>query len=88
MIMDQFNISKVLSLFRPRGGVGSEPPQSSDSDEHSTTHTQQQQQHQQQQQQHSHGHGYGQGQVDIYNLPKVQVSGPSNIDESSSVVNG
>ncbi|XP_033364088.1 GRAM domain-containing protein 2B-like isoform X1 [Bombus vosnesenskii] len=77
----------AVSMPTPRGGVGSEPPQSSDSDEHSTTHTQQQQQ-QQQQQQHSHGHGYGQGQVDIYNLPKVQVSGPSNIDESSSVVNG
>lgn len=66
---------------RPRGGVGSEPPQSSDSDEYSTTHTQQQQQH-------GHGHGYGQGQADIYNVPKVQVSGPSNNDESSSVVNG
>ncbi|XP_068983985.1 GRAM domain-containing protein 2B-like isoform X2 [Bombus flavifrons] len=77
----------AVSMPTPRGGVGSEPPQSSDSDEHSTAHTQQQQQ-QQQQQQHSHGHGYGQGQVDIYNLPKVQVSGPSNIDESSSVVNG
>lgn len=63
---------------RPRGGVGSEPPQSSDSDEYSTTNTQQ----------HSHGHGYGQGQVDIYNVPKVQVSGPSNNDESSSVING
>lgn len=83
MIIVRFNISKVLSFFRPRGGVGSEPPQSSDSDEHSTN-TQQQQL----QQQHSHGHGFGQGQVDIYNLPKVQVSGPSNIDESSSVVNG
>ncbi|XP_012173898.1 GRAM domain-containing protein 2B-like isoform X2 [Bombus affinis] len=74
----------AVSMPTPRGGVGSEPPQSSDSDEHSTTHTQQQQL----QQQHSHGHGFGQGQVDIYNLPKVQVSGPSNIDESSSVVNG
>lgn len=78
MIMDQFNISELLFLFRPRGGVGSEPPQSSDSDEYSTTNTQQ----------HSHGHGYGQGQVDIYNVPKVQVSGLSNNDESSSVING
>ncbi|XP_017761978.1 PREDICTED: GRAM domain-containing protein 3-like isoform X2 [Eufriesea mexicana] len=66
----------VVSMPTPRGGVGSEPPQSSDSDEFSTTHTQQQ------------SHGYGQGQVDVYNLPKVQVSGPSNNDESSSVVNG
>ncbi|XP_006612665.1 GRAM domain-containing protein 2B-like isoform X3 [Apis dorsata] len=68
----------VVSMLTPRGGVGSEPPQSSDSDEYSTTNTQQ----------HSHGHGYGQGQVDIYNVPKVQVSGPSNNDESSSVING
>lgn len=68
----------VVSMPTPRGGVGSEPPQSSDSDEYSTTNTQQ----------HSHGHGYGQGQVDIYNVPKVQVSGPSNNDESSSVING
>ncbi|XP_043784341.1 GRAM domain-containing protein 2B-like isoform X3 [Apis laboriosa] len=67
----------VVSMLTPRGGVGSEPPQSSDSDEYSTTNTQ-----------HSHGHGYGQGQVDIYNVPKVQVSGPSNNDESSSVING
>ncbi|XP_012339979.1 GRAM domain-containing protein 2B isoform X2 [Apis florea] len=68
----------AVSMPTPRGGVGSEPPQSSDSDEYSTTNTQQ----------HSHGHGYGQGQVDIYNVPKVQVSGPSNNDESSSVING
>ncbi|XP_076766981.1 uncharacterized protein LOC143433517 isoform X2 [Xylocopa sonorina] len=82
----------AVSMPTPRGGVGSEPPQSSDSDEYTTTHTHQQQQQQQQQpqqqQQHSHGHGYSQGQADAYNLPKVQVSGPPNTDESSSVVNG
>ena len=65
--------------FRPRGGVGSEPPQSSDSDEYSTSHGHQQQQV---------GHGHGQGQVDVLNVPKVHVSGPSNSDESSSIING
>lgn len=64
---------------RPRGGVGNEPPQSSDSDEYSAAHTQQ----------HGPGHGYNsQGHVDGYKVPKVQVSGPPNNDESFSVVNG
>ncbi|CAK9825428.1 Protein Aster-B [Anthophora retusa] len=72
----------AVSMPTPRGGVGSEPPQSSDSDEYSATHSHQQQQ------QHSHGQGYGQVQGDVYNVPKVQVSGPPNNDESSSVVNG
>ncbi|KOC69776.1 Protein prenyltransferase alpha subunit repeat-containing protein 1 [Habropoda laboriosa] len=71
----------AVSMPTPRGGVGSEPPQSSDSDEYSATHSQQQQQQ-------SHGHGYGQVQGDVHNVPKVQVSGPPNNDESSSVVVG
>lgn len=79
----QFDIWKLNVSYRPRGGVGSEPPQSSDSDEYSTTHS-----HHQQQAGHGHGQGYGQGQVDVYNVPKVQVSGPPSNDESSSIVNG
>ncbi|XP_003707215.2 uncharacterized protein LOC100883044 isoform X1 [Megachile rotundata] len=71
----------VVSMPTPRGGVGSEPPQSSDSDEYSTTHSHQQAGH-------GHGQGYGQGQADVYNVPKVQVSGPPNNDESSSIING
>ncbi|XP_029050168.1 GRAM domain-containing protein 2B-like isoform X2 [Osmia bicornis bicornis] len=73
----------AVSMPTPRGGVGSEPPQSSDSDEYPTTHS-----HHQQQAGHGHGQGYGQGQVDVYNLPKVQVSGPPSNDESSSIING
>ncbi|XP_076664679.1 uncharacterized protein LOC143366995 isoform X3 [Andrena cerasifolii] len=69
----------VVSMPTPRGGVGTEPPQSSDSDEYSTSHGHQQQQV---------GHGHGQGQVDVLNVPKVHVSGPSNSDESSSIING
>ncbi|XP_026667876.1 GRAM domain-containing protein 2B-like isoform X2 [Ceratina calcarata] len=68
----------AVSMPTPRSGVGNEPPQSSDSDEYSATHTQQ----------HGSGHGYSQGHVDGYKVPKVQVSGPSNNDESSSVING
>lgn len=67
--------------FRPRGGLGSEPPQSSDSDDYSTSHGQQQQQA-------AHGHGHSQGQVEVFNLPKVHVSGPPSNDESASVING
>ncbi|XP_076249353.1 uncharacterized protein LOC143188794 isoform X2 [Calliopsis andreniformis] len=69
----------VVSMPTPRGGVGSEPPQSSDSDDYSTAHGLHQQQG---------GHGHGQGQVDVFNVPKVHVSGPPNNDESSSVING
>lgn len=60
--------------FRPRGGVGSEQPPSSDSDDYATVHRQ--------------GAGsYGQN-LDVYTVPKVQVSGPSNANESASVING
>nr|XP_033342014.1 GRAM domain-containing protein 2B-like isoform X6 [Megalopta genalis] len=63
---------------RPRGGVGPEPPHSSDSDEYTSA-----QGHHQQP-----GHGHGQGQGDVYHVPKVHVSGPSNNNESFSDVNG
>ncbi|XP_076181896.1 uncharacterized protein LOC143154028 isoform X2 [Ptiloglossa arizonensis] len=68
----------AVSMPTPRAGVGPEPPQSSDSDEYSATHGHQQQT----------GHGLGQGHVDVYNVPKVHVSGPPNNDESSSIING
>nr|KAF7406964.1 hypothetical protein H0235_014620 [Vespula pensylvanica] len=64
----------------PRGGVGSEHPQSSDSDDSTATHSQNQGQ--------GYGHGHSHGQFDSYTVPKVQVSGPPNPSESSSVVNG
>ncbi|XP_015438783.1 PREDICTED: GRAM domain-containing protein 3-like isoform X2 [Dufourea novaeangliae] len=68
----------AVSMPTPRGGVGPEPPHSSDSDEYSST-----QGHHQQA-----SHGHVQGQVDVYNVPKVHVSGPPSNDESSSVING
>ncbi|XP_078047911.1 uncharacterized protein LOC144475670 isoform X2 [Augochlora pura] len=68
----------VVSMPTPRGAVGPEPPHSSDSDEYTSA-----QGHHQQP-----GHGHGQGQGDVYHVPKVHVSGPSNNNESSSVVNG
>ncbi|XP_076623049.1 uncharacterized protein LOC143342740 isoform X1 [Colletes latitarsis] len=68
----------AVSMPTPRGGVGPEPPHSSDSDEYSAT-----QGHQQQV-----GHGHGQGQVNACSVPKVHVSGPPNNDESSSIING
>ncbi|EFN90081.1 hypothetical protein EAI_02748 [Harpegnathos saltator] len=71
----------------PRSGVGSEQPPSSDSDDYSTANYQQQHHHQHLQS-HAHSHGQGYGQLDSYAVPKVQVSGPSNADESSSIVNG
>ncbi|KYN29600.1 GRAM domain-containing protein 1B [Trachymyrmex cornetzi] len=58
----------------PRGGVGSEQPPSSDSDDYTAHHQQQ-------------GTGYGQN-LDSYTVPKVKVSGPSNADESASIING
>ncbi|XP_011058569.1 PREDICTED: uncharacterized protein YHR080C-like isoform X3 [Acromyrmex echinatior] len=58
----------------PRGGVGSEQPPSSDSDDNTAHHQQQ-------------GAGYGQN-LDSYTVPKVKVSGPSNADESASIING
>lgn len=60
--------------FRPRGGIGSEQPPSSDSDDYGAAH-------------HQGAAGYGQN-LDVYTVPKVQVSGPSNADESASVING
>jgi hypothetical protein len=59
---------------RPRGGVGSEQLPSSDSDDYSAIH-----------QQHHSGHGQS---LDSCAVPKVQVSGPSNADESASIING
>lgn len=70
----------VISMPTPRGGVGSEHPQSSDSDDSTATHSQNQGQ--------GYGHGHSHGQFDSYTVPKVQVSGPPNPSESSSVVNG
>ncbi|XP_025162608.1 GRAM domain-containing protein 2B isoform X3 [Harpegnathos saltator] len=75
------------SSSEPRSGVGSEQPPSSDSDDYSTANYQQQHHHQHLQS-HAHSHGQGYGQLDSYAVPKVQVSGPSNADESSSIVNG
>ncbi|XP_077254334.1 uncharacterized protein LOC143893162 isoform X1 [Temnothorax americanus] len=66
----------AVSMPTPRGGVGSEQPPSSDSDDYTTAH----------QQGHVAG-GYGQNQ-DGYTVPKVQVSGPPNVDESASIING
>jgi len=65
------------SCSRPRGGVGSEQPPSSDSDDYSAIH---------QHQGHAHS-GHGQS-LDSCAVPKVQVSGPSNADESASIING
>ncbi|EZA60871.1 GRAM domain-containing protein 1B, partial [Ooceraea biroi] len=67
----------VVSMPTPRGGVGSEQPPSSDSDD-STIH--------QQHQGHAHS-GHGQN-LDSYAVPKVQVSSPPNADESASIING
>ncbi|XP_011883120.1 PREDICTED: GRAM domain-containing protein 3-like isoform X2 [Vollenhovia emeryi] len=66
----------AVSMPKPRGGVGSEQPPSSDSDDYTTAHLQQQT-----------AGGYGQN-LDGYTVPKVQVSGPPNADESASVING
>ncbi|XP_046832298.1 GRAM domain-containing protein 2B-like isoform X2 [Vespa crabro] len=74
----------VISMPTPRGGVGSEHPQSSDSDDSTATHNQ----NQGQGYGHGHSHGHSHGQFDSYTVPKVQVSGPPNPSESSSVVNG
>ncbi|XP_018339679.1 PREDICTED: membrane-anchored lipid-binding protein LAM4-like isoform X1 [Trachymyrmex septentrionalis] len=63
----------AVSMPTPRGGVGSEQPPSSDSDDYTAHHEQ--------------GAGYGQN-LDSYTLPKVKVSGPSNADESASIING
>ncbi|XP_067212768.1 uncharacterized protein [Linepithema humile] len=63
----------AVSMPTPRGGVGSEQPPSSDSDDYTAHHQQQ--------------GGYGQG-LDSYTVPKVQVSSPSNADESASIING
>ncbi|KAG7205076.1 hypothetical protein KM043_005453 [Ampulex compressa] len=71
----------AVSMPTPRSGGGQEPTQSSDSDDYSTSQSTRQTGH-------GHGHGQGQGQADAYALPKVQVSGPPNPDESSSIVNG
>ncbi|KYM93431.1 hypothetical protein ALC62_15789 [Cyphomyrmex costatus] len=59
----------------PRGGVGSEQPPSSDSDDYTATHHQQ------------GAGGYGQN-LDGYTVPKVKVSSPSNANESASIING
>ncbi|KAH0951749.1 hypothetical protein HN011_002162, partial [Eciton burchellii] len=64
----------VVSMPTPRGGVGSEQLPSSDSDDYSAIH-----------QQHHSGHGQS---LDSCAVPKVQVSGPSNADESASIING
>ncbi|XP_025268562.1 cyclic GMP-binding protein C isoform X3 [Camponotus floridanus] len=64
----------AVSMPTPRGGVGSEQPPSSDSDDYTTAHRQ-------------GAGGYGQN-LDVYTVPKVQVSGPSNANESASVING
>ncbi|XP_072746800.1 uncharacterized protein [Anoplolepis gracilipes] len=63
----------AVSMPTPRGGVGSEQPPSSDSDDYATAH--------------QGAGGYGQN-LDVYTVPKVQVSGPPNVDESASVING
>ncbi|XP_018306288.1 uncharacterized membrane protein C20F10.07 isoform X2 [Mycetomoellerius zeteki] len=65
----------AVSMPTPRGGVGSEQPPSSDSDDYTTAHHQQQ------------GAGYGQN-LDGYTVPKVKVSSPPNVDESASIING
>ncbi|XP_018053723.1 PREDICTED: A-agglutinin anchorage subunit-like isoform X2 [Atta colombica] len=64
----------AVSMPTPRGGVRSEQPPSSDSDDYTPHHQQQ-------------GAGYGQN-LDSFTVPKVKVSGPSNADESSSIING
>ncbi|XP_070165854.1 uncharacterized protein [Polyergus mexicanus] len=64
----------AVSMPTPRGGVGSEQPPSSDSDDYTTAH-------------HQGAGGYGQN-LDAYTVPTVQVSGPSNADEPASVING
>ncbi|XP_029165905.1 uncharacterized protein LOC114936767 isoform X2 [Nylanderia fulva] len=64
----------AVSMPTPRGGIGSEQPPSSDSDDYGTAHQQ-------------GAGGYGQN-LDVYTVPKVQVSGPPNADESTSVING
>ncbi|EFN67798.1 hypothetical protein EAG_02745 [Camponotus floridanus] len=64
----------AVSMPTPRGGVGSGQPPSSDSDDYTTAHRQ-------------GAGGYGQN-LDVYTVPKVQVSGPSNANESASVING
>ncbi|EGI63123.1 hypothetical protein G5I_08570 [Acromyrmex echinatior] len=66
--------STLRAALPPRGGVGSEQPPSSDSDDNTAHHQQQ-------------GAGYGQN-LDSYTVPKVKVSGPSNADESASIING
>ncbi|XP_011638477.1 uncharacterized protein LOC105428092 [Pogonomyrmex barbatus] len=65
----------AVSMPTPRGGVGSEQPPSSDSDDYTAAHQQ------------AHASGYGQN-LDGYTVPKVQVSGPPNVDESASIING
>ncbi|XP_050457226.1 uncharacterized protein LOC126854481 isoform X2 [Cataglyphis hispanica] len=64
----------AVSMPTPRGGIGSEQPPSSDSDDYTTAH-------------HQGAGGYGQN-LDAYTVPTVQVSGPPNTDESASVING
>ncbi|XP_043278189.1 GRAM domain-containing protein 2B-like isoform X2 [Venturia canescens] len=78
----------VVSMPKPRGGVGSEhnPQASSDSDDSTTSHHAHHPQHQSNNQhQASHAH-QTQGQQTTmhagYGLPKVQVSGPPNTPES------
>ncbi|KAL0109058.1 hypothetical protein PUN28_014274 [Cardiocondyla obscurior] len=67
----------AVSMPTPRGGVGSEQVPSSDSDDYTTAHH------------HPTGHAGSYGQnLDPYTVPKVQVSGPPNVDESASVING
>ncbi|KYM92391.1 hypothetical protein ALC53_00846 [Atta colombica] len=72
------DLSMALIIYSvkatPRGGVRSEQPPSSDSDDYTPHHQQQ-------------GAGYGQN-LDSFTVPKVKVSGPSNADESSSIING
>ncbi|XP_018405684.1 PREDICTED: uncharacterized protein LOC108782032 [Cyphomyrmex costatus] len=65
----------AVSMPTPRGGVGSEQPPSSDSDDYTATHHQQ------------GAGGYGQN-LDGYTVPKVKVSSPSNANESASIING
>ncbi|XP_024945346.1 uncharacterized protein LOC107272233 isoform X3 [Cephus cinctus] len=74
----------VVSMPEPRGGVGSEHLQSSDSDDSSTTHSHHGSTHGQG----HHQQGQSQNQIDSFGLPKVHVSGPSNSMDSDSILNG
>ncbi|KAK0181358.1 hypothetical protein PV327_003650 [Microctonus hyperodae] len=73
----------LISMPRPRGGVGLEhlPLQSSDSDDSTTSHHQFH--HQQQQQQSQTQNASSQSSMEGYGLPKVQIHAPSSTESQS-----